>query len=219
MLVSQLSIANYPVVHLFDKASLALQFMDDYDIQHLPVIGEDEKYVGLITKNDLLDDETATIAALEFQLVKVSVLPTVHFLSALSVASANDLTLVPVVTTEGELQGIITHTELMHAAATFNNADEQGGIIVLEMERSGYSIGELTRLVETNNANITQLNTYTEAGTGLLIVTLRISKMEIADILATLQRYDYSIRYYFGEEAYENELKENYDLLMAYLRI
>ncbi len=43
--------------------------------------------------------------------------------------------------------------------------------------------------------------------------------MEISDIIATLQRYDYIIRYYFGEEEYENELKENYDLLMAYLNI
>ena len=43
--------------------------------------------------------------------------------------------------------------------------------------------------------------------------------MEISDIIATLQRYEYIIRYYFGEEDYENELKENYDLLMTYLKI
>ncbi len=107
----------------------------------------------------------------------------------------------------------------MHVAAAFQNVEEPGALIVMEMERSGYSIGELSRLVETNNASITQLNTYTEVGSGLFIVTLKINKIEIADIIATLQRYDYTIRYYFGEEAYENELKENYDLLMAYLRI
>lgn len=219
MLVSQCTIANYPVVHLFDKVSLALQFMEDYEVQHLPVINND-KYSGVITKDDLLDEnESATIASLELELLKLSVQPTEHFLSALRIAASNDLTILPVVNTEQEVQGVLTQTELLHVAAAFQNVEEPGALIVMEMERSSYSIGELSRLVETNNASITQLNTYTEVGTGLFIVTIKINKTEIADIIATLQRYDYIIRYYFGEEAYENELKENYDLLMAYLRI
>src|SRR4051812_26462586 len=219
MLVSQCTIANYPVVHLLDKVSLALQFMEDYEVQHLPVANND-KYAGVVTKDDLFDeDDNTTIASLELQLLNVSVQPTEHFLSALKIAAANDLTVLPVITAEHELQGVLTQTELLHVAAAFQNVEEPGAIIVMEMERSNYSIGELSRLVETNNASITQLNTYTEVGSGLFIVTLKINKMEIADIIATLQRYDYTIRYFFGEEAYENELKENYDLLMAYLRI
>lgn len=219
MLVNQCTIANYPVVTLFDKVSLVLQFMEDYEVQHLPVVNGD-KYAGVIAKDDLLDeDESATIATLELPLLKVAVQPTEHFLAAIKLASANDLTTLPIVTADGELQGVLTQTELMHAAAAFQNVEEPGGLIIMEMERSNYSIGELSRLVETNNASITQLNTYTEAGTGLYIVTIKTNRTEIADILATLQRYDYTIRYYFGEEAYENELRENYDLLMTYLRI
>ena len=219
MLISQCTIANYPVVHLSDKISLALQFMEDYEVQHLPVANND-KYTGVVTKDDLLDeDDNATVASLELQLLTVSVQPSEHFLSALKIAAANDLTVLPVITAEQELQGVLTQAELLHVAAAFQNVEEPGAIIVMEMERTNYSIGELSRLVETNNASITQLNTYTEVGSGLFIVTLKINKMEIADINATFQRYDYTIRYFFGEEAYENELKENYDLLMAYLRI
>jgi len=55
--------------------------------------------------------------------------------------------------------------------------------------------------------------------TGLFIITIKVNKIEISDIIATLQRYEYSIRYYFGEEDYENELRKNYDLLMTYLKI
>ena len=219
MLVSQLPIVNYPAVHLFDKISLALQFMDDYDVQHLPVI-EDDLYVGIIAKNDLLDeDESATVATLQPMLVKASVQPGEHFLSALKIASANDLSILPVVNTDMQLQGVITDIEIMHAAAAYQNVEEPGAIIVLEMERHQYAVGELSRLVETNNASIVQLNTFMEAGTGLFIVTIKLNRTEISDVLATLQRYDYIIRYFFGEEAYENELRENYDLLMTYLKI
>ncbi len=50
-------------------------------------------------------------------------------------------------------------------------------------------------------------------------VTIRISKMEVSAIIATFQRYEYNVKYYFGEEMYENELRGNYDNLMHYLNI
>src|SRR6476661_7582626 len=111
MLVTQLTISNYPVVNLFDKISLALQFMEDYDVQHLPVENKEE-YVGLISKDDLLDtDENATLASLEYQLIKTSVSPEEHFLSALNTMVKLDLTLLPVISKEKELQGIIPQKE------------------------------------------------------------------------------------------------------------
>ena len=50
-------------------------------------------------------------------------------------------------------------------------------------------------------------------------VTIRINKLEISDIISTFQRYEYKIKYYFGEEMYENELRSNYDNLMHFLKI
>jgi hypothetical protein len=43
--------------------------------------------------------------------------------------------------------------------------------------------------------------------------------VEVSDIIATFQRYEYSVRYFIGEEQYENELRYNYDHLMSYLKI
>ncbi len=219
MLVSQLPIVNYPVLHFSDTVSLALQLMEDYDVQHLPV-EEEDLFTGIISKTDLFDeDDSATLASLSLTLIKASVQPREHFLSALKAAVGNDLTLLPVVNAELQLQGVITAAELLRATAAFQNVEEPGAIVVLEMERINYAVGELSRLVETNNSSIVQLNTFTESGTGLFIVTIKLNKTEVSDVLATLQRYDYIIRYFFGEEAYENELRENYDLLMNYLKI
>jgi CBS domain-containing protein len=54
MLAAQLINTSFPSVHLLDKASFALQLMDDYDVQHLCVV-TDEKFVGIVDKNTLLD--------------------------------------------------------------------------------------------------------------------------------------------------------------------
>ncbi|MCA6450061.1 MAG: CBS domain-containing protein [Chitinophagaceae bacterium] len=219
MLASQLINSGFPAINLFDKISLALQLMDEYDVLHLPVLSE-EKYAGLISKDDLLDaDEGNLVATMESSLQKVSVKGDEYFLSALRIIADHELSLLPVITAQSELSGVITARDLLRRLSSFVGNDDKGGIIVLETEKRNFSFGEVNRLVETNDAYITQLNTYTEPDTGLVVITLKVNKIEVSDIVATFQRYDYAVRYYFGEETYTNELKENYNHLLSYLNM
>ncbi len=219
MLASQLTQQNLPNLHLTDKAGFALQLMNDYDVQHLPIINE-EKFIGSIGKEDLLEaDEMQSLDTLEFQLIKAAIKKDEFVMMALKLVTENELTVLPVVNELFELQGTITYNNLLQNLSKFLGTEEPGGIIVLEIERRHFSFGEISRLVETNDAYITQLNTYTESDTGLVIVSIKVNKVEISDILSTFQRYDYIVRYYFGEEQFANELKENYNHLMTYLNL
>lgn len=219
MLASQLITTSYPTLNLNDTVSAALQLMDDYEIHHLPLLS-DEKFLGLVAKDNLLDsNEDAQLQSLEGEFVNKSVKGGEHFTSALKLAASESLSLIPVVNDSLEWVGAITSYELLKTTSAFTGADEPGAIIVLEMERKDYSFGEISRLVETNNAYITQFNTSTETETGLLIVTIKLNKLEVSDIIATFQRYEYIVRYFIGEEQYENEIRYNYDHLMTYLKI
>ncbi len=219
MLANQLITNHFPTVEPNDKVSLALQLMDEFDILHIAVV-EENKYCGLIAKDDLLDvDGNDTLLGSHKDLFTKSVKAGEHFLSALKLVSQSNLSLVPVVNNEQEWIGAITCFELFKALTAYTGAEEPGAVIVLEMERKSYSFGEISRLVETNDAYITQFNTTPETETGLLLVTIKINKLEISDILSTFQRYEYSIRYFIGEEHYENELRYNYDNLMTYLKM
>lgn len=219
MLISQIKESDFPQLALSDTAHFALITMEDYDVLHLPVV-DDKKYVGLISKGDLLDaDENATVESLSSKFLPVALLEDQHFLTALKLFSQYDLSLLPLTSEENETDAVVTRKGLIGAAATFLGTDVPGGIIVLEMDSRNFSSGEINRLVETNDATITQLNSYVEFTTGLLIVTIKINKTEVSDVIATFQRYDYNIRNYFGEELFKNELKENYEMLMTYLNI
>ena len=219
MLANELISTSYPTVNPDDKIHVALQLMDDFDIVHIPVV-DHEKFIGLLSKDDLLDvNEDAPIKAAMEDLMIKSVKGTEYFLSAVKLASQNNLSMVPVVNNENDWLGAISIAELLKAIVKFSGTEEPGALIILEMERKSYSFGEISRLVETNDAHITQLNTYTEIETGLLIVTIKLNKLEVSDILSTFQRYDYSVRYFIGEQHYENELKYNYDHLMTYLKV
>ena len=108
---------------------------------------------------------------------------------------------------------------MLSVLSTYVGADTKGGIIVLEIEKRQYSFGEIVRLVETNDAYVTQLNTTTDPITGLMLVSIQLNRIEVSTIVATFQRYDYRVKYYFGEENYQNELQENYNHLLSYLNM
>jgi predicted transcriptional regulator len=218
MLTRDLISHAIPYLHLDDKVFHALQLMNDYHVAHLPIVADD-KYLGIISEEQLLHSHDDNfLNQLHISDGGKSVQANDHFLKAIQIAVQNKLSIVPVIE-ENHILGIVTYNDLLRNASDFMSLNDPGGLIVLEIEGNDYSFNELNRIVESNDAQITQLNSCTDTETGVMQVTIRINKVEISDIISTLQRYEYGIKYYFGEEHYENELRSNYDNLMHYLKI
>lgn len=194
--------------------------MADFHVTHLPVVAED-KLAGLVSEEDLLnvEDDSTLLSALQPRFSKIAANAESIFFEAVQLVNEHGLTLIPVVAKELEYAGSITVSDLLRQLGRITGVSDAGGVIVLEMEKVSFSFTEISKLVETNDAQIIQLNTYSDASSGNFYITLRINKAEISDIVATFQRYEYQVKYYFGEELYENELRNNYDHLMNYLNI
>lgn len=220
MLTRELLSQTLPSLRLHDKVYQALQLMNDNHVTHLPII-ENDKFIGIISEEDLLqvDNDSLALEQLEQSFFNVAVREDEHFLKAVQIAAENGLSVVPVVNEENELGGTVAYNDLLRYASEFMSLNEPGGLIVLEIASNQYSFNEISKIVETNDAQITQLNTSNDAETGMMQVTIRINKPDISDIVATFQRYEYNIKYSFGEEQYANELRNNYDNLMNYLKI
>ena len=219
MLNKELISANIPTLNLEDRVAQALELMSEFHISQLPVVAN-EKYLGLVFEEDLMNvDENAALKTLDTHFSKVAVNANTHFIESVQTVNDYNLSIVPVVDKENEFIGVIPGDMLLRELGKITGASEPGGVIVLEMEQRNFSFSELSKLVETNDAQITQLNTYWDSNSSSFLVTLKINKFEISDIVATFQRYEYQVKYYFGEELYVNELKSNYDHLMNYLNI
>ena len=218
MLTRDLISNSIPYLRKEDKVLHALQLMNDYHVAHLPVV-ENESYLGIISEEQLLQSEDdKQIKQLQVTDGTNSVQAKDHFLKAIQMAVVNKLSIVPVVE-EKQIIGIVTYNDLLRNASAFLSLNEPGALIVLEIDSKSYSFSEINRIVESNDAQITQLNTLTDPETGIMQVTIRLSKLEVSEIISTFQRYEYNVKYYFGEELYENELRSNFDNLMNYLNI
>ncbi len=220
MLTGELRSQNLPYLHLNDKIYQALQLMNDNQVAHLPIVDGD-KFAGIISEDDLLlaDNDNDDLNALQQSFGNAAVKNSEHFLRAIHLAAENGLSVVPIINEENDLEGAVTYNDLLKHASEFMSLNEPGGLIVLEVESNQYSFNEISKLIEANDAQITQLNTSNDPEKGTMQVTIRVNKPEISDIVATFQRYEYHVKYYFGEELYNNELRSNYENLMNYLNL
>ena len=219
MLAAAISIKGLPMLHMEDSVAFALQCMDDFDLQHLAVV-KDDLFLGIIDKSDLLDmDDTAHLEKLSDQFLNVAINADAHFLTALDLFTKHHLTLLPVLSEQKECIGFITYQQLNDHLAQFLGVAQPGAILVLSIAPMQYSLAEMSRLVETNNAQILQLNTFFDAANGNFIVTIKLNRDEAGAIIATFQRYDYQVLYYFGNTPLNNDIEQHYHHLMNYLDV
>ena len=220
MLTAELLHNNIPRLQLQDSIGKAVQLINDFRVTHLPVVKEDI-YLGLICGDDLLDanDEKATIETLQDALIPAFVKDNVHFLNAVNYSNQFETSVVPIVNNDKELKGVISLVDLLRQLGSFSGATEIGGIIEMEMERSQFSISEISRIVESNDATIFHLNTIIHPTTGILTVTIHLNKKETSAIVAAFRRYEYNVIFDYSEEKFEDNIDTNYRHLMNYLDI
>jgi len=220
MLAKELIKNNLPQLQLTDTVSKALQLMSDYKITHLPVVSE-EKYLGLISEDDLLDEENKKklIEFFKNDFIPASVISDKHFLNAVTISNQYQTNVIPVVNQENELMGTIAGQELLQALGNFSGANETGAVIVLEIERHLFSISEINRIIESDGGVILHLNITIKPDSTLILVTIHLNKKEISVIIAAFERYEFTVTYYSGEELFNNEIDLNYRHLMNYLDI
>jgi acetoin utilization protein AcuB len=106
MLTTELINNNIPRLKLQDSNAKALQLINDYRVTHLPIVSEDEKFLGLISEEDLLDTEEdkGTLQFMQEFFVMAFVKENEHFLNAVNCSNMHDTSVVPVVNAESAWQ-------------------------------------------------------------------------------------------------------------------
>ena len=216
---SQLVDNTFVSVDFHDQISLAIESMEAQQCRHLPVL-ESNVFLGMISEDDLLDANSSDeISSLKRFYINAFVRSGDFFMQALRVRSKFNVDCVPVLNEKNELEGIVGIGKMLDQISNVTGVNNNGSLLVLEINRFDYALGEINRLVESNDANIMQLNTVSDPTSEQIQIILRINKEEVSDVVATFQRHEYQVLYYYGEESYNNSLQDNLDHLLNYLNI
>lgn len=93
-------------------------------------------------------------------------------------------------------------------------------IIQLEMGNYDYSLSEIARIVEENDAKIIGLTLdNSPEDPGKIVVTLLVNQSECGAIVKSFYRYNYTIFNTFSSPEENADMMDRYSLLMRYLNV
>ncbi len=203
-----------------DTGRTALSWMEEYKVSHLPIVNNQE-FLGLISELDIydLDNFDEPLGNHKLSLKNPYVFDSQHIYDVLKLVNEQNLSLVPVLSEKGNYEGSISLQNLVKYFARALSVDNPGGIIVLEMTYNDYSLTELAKIVEENDAKILSTFIINHENSTRLDVFLKLNTVEISAILKTFERFEYFVKASFGEEDDLDDLRERYNSLMNYLNV
>ncbi len=216
----QLISDRIPFVLDTDSVSSVLGLMRNAHSTQLPLLS-DTAYLGLINEEDLLqvDNAEKTITEAAVPRLKAAIAMNSHPYDVLKLMAKFDLQVLPVIDRDGAFTGVIDQEMLIDYIANQESTAAAGGILVLEVHPINYSLAEIARICESNQATILKSSVYTNPETGQLEVTLKLNSTELQYVIATFERYEYTVLHVFGDDATKAHLSDRYDLLMNYLNM
>lgn len=203
-----------------DTGLIAMHWFDEFRVSHLPVVS-DSQLLGLLSEDDVYAAESfeEPIWNFHLKLQTVSILHTKHIYEAMKLFADFKLTTLPVVDDKGIYLGMITLADMVAKMAATAAVSNPGGIIVLELNVNDFSMVEISRIIEENDAKILSMYVTSPADSTRLELTMKLNRIDIQPVIQSFQRYDYTIKASFFESDYFDNLRDRYDLLMTYLNI
>jgi len=220
MLLRNLIKDTIPPLKTTDTASKALHWMSEFRHSNLPVIS-DTGYMGMVFESDLLklENKEVPLFTLSVPINRLFVNEYQHIFDAIKFAANNEFSIIPVLNDKEQYLGLVTLMDIVQALADANSVQNPGGIVVLEVDKSKYSLGEITRIVESEGAQILSSSAMVTQDPNIVEVTLKINKIDLTRILAGFYRHNFDVKASYHQSEFQQDLQSRYDAFMNYLKM
>lgn len=220
MLVGDLITDEIPPLKVTDTVEMALDWMEQFKVSHLPVV-KDRELIGLISENDLMDyehpEEVINTSKLHF--LRPIIYHYQHTYDLVKLMGSLDLTLVPVLDENDKYKGCITLKGLVHNLSSMTAVQNSGGVIVLEMNIHDYSVTQIGNIVEGNDTKLLSLHVSSVPDSTKIEVTIKVNREDLSSLLQTFNRYNYTVKAAFQNGDYSRNLKDKLDEFLHFLNI
>lgn len=206
-----------PLLHT-DTGETALRWMEEFKVDHLPVL-KNSRYVGLVSEEIILDRMHIedTLDKLFEHLPMLYVNADAHVYEVLYIIATQKVTVVPILDNNEKYLGCTDINRIMQFVAGIGGIKDEGGILVLEVNKVDYSLAQIAQIVESNDAKILSMYITSSKDTNRIEITIKINQIELDRIIRTFERYEYQINATFQKSQFDDDVKSRYELLMKYL--
>ena len=221
MNVSEITSTLVPVLRPSDTVQFAIDRMLESRLFDLPVIDDEGLYLGLVGYEVLeaCDDPSDALLVSRAQWQQLSVQAEDAVLRLLNGMQQDQLTVMPVVDEQGLYLHAVQIHDLVRWMADQSMLSQPGGLITLLLNSNNYSLSEIARIAESNNASIVHLRISEAEEKEQMLVHLKFNLVDLTYVMATFERFGYHIVAFHHQSHLEDFYTERYDALMRYLDI
>ena len=205
-------------IHPVEDGNRALQMMDQFRIHHLAIV-KNNYFLAVISDKEIMnwDSEDESIEEHLNNLASPYVKYNQHLFDIIEVLETNNLSVVPVLDEKNHYLGVVTSRKLMYSIAKSATIQSAGGVIVLEMNNTDYSLTEIASIVESNNTKILSSYIISKPNSTNIEVTIKLNKQDITAIIKDFERREYKVSASYKEEEADGNFPERYESLMRFL--
>ncbi len=205
-------------VHPVEDGNRALEMMDQFRVNHLAIV-KNNFYLGVVSDKEIMnwESENDSIEKHLNNLVSPYVKYNQHLFDIIEVLERNNLSAVPVLDEKNHYLGVITSRKLVYSIARSATIQSPGGVIVLEMNNTDYSLTEIASIVESNEAKILSSYIISKPNSTSIEVTIKLNKQDVVTIIKDFERRGYNVSASYKDEESNEGFLERYESLMRFL--
>lgn len=210
-----------PPLKFTDKVSMALSWMEEIRTNILPV-ADKGGFKGFITDEIIYDINNPELTVGEVELLAASCVVQWdrHIYEVLRVSSENQVSMVALVDKDMKYQGVVTEEDAVTAFTDSISIQTPGGVLILSMFMTDYSLYDIARVVESENAKVlSSFISNDPLDDSKIKVTLKTDQVELRHIKATLERFGYKIIDHYQEEGGVSSEQDRLGNLLRFLDI
>jgi len=200
----------------------ALQILEDYHLEQLPVIDATTRYLGMITYEILSNSYTLnTVQEIidAHPLQKVAMPQADYPYKAAKLMMEFNLQVIPIINQEEQIQGIITQETMLQFLVKDTGLEQSGGILILEITSLNYSLSEIARICETNDVSILNLQIKSIKNEDVMQIIVKTNTKDLSAVVSAFERFEYQVTAIGADLNINDFVKDRYDLLMNYLKL
>lgn len=207
------------IVRLTDSLYHVYEIFDEYRVSHLPIVSDKGKFLGLLSEKEAFDfyDTQKNIKDNNIPFQKDFINEDDSLFYGIKLMSDHQLSLIPVICNKEMYKGYLLPIDVISQLGLNTSISSQGGLVSLKVQNHDYSLNEISRIVESDNAVITTLYIEDVIDEQSMLVHLKINTEDLARIIRSLERFKYDVHYVYQSSSLDDDTEFRFNSFMKFL--
>lgn len=206
---------DYPAFNTSDSIEAANEVAKEFGYSHV-FVKKKGIYQGALSQQFLEESPEGALSTLEGHYEKFALLDDGNILDSIKLFNSFTTNIIPIINDMEKYRGYLSCDDVFNEFAKYPLFSENGALLIVQIHNKSYSMTDVCRIVESNNAKV--YGCYISAFEGEDVqITLKISSENLSSIDETFERYGYSVVHKYYDDEKEELLKDRFGFFQKYM--